>query len=676
MLNQTSTEWKQSRDEARQTIIEHSREYFTSDKSGKGYICPVCGSGSGEHGTGVTENPKKPNHFTCWRGCFKNADIFEVIGKEYGLGSFAEQYTKACEIFGISPDDGGQSVQRPTRKADHKGKTDSPTTQPAQDDDFTAFYREAQRHLTETDYHRGISLETLKRFGVGFMPDWKHPKAPSNIQGTPRLIVPNDEGGYLARDTRQNLTGKQQEYVKMRAGKTGLFNAEALKQDKSPIWIVEGEFDALSIIDAGGEAVALCSTTNAGKLIKAVKEQRPKMPLIIALDSDKAGESASTQIAEALKQLNFSLYRKKLPEPYKDANEFLTADRESFTVWISTGADEALRQHEDAEAVESEAFEREAVAYYLPEFAVMLKKNRETPAISTGFSNLDSVLGGGLYAGLYFIGAVSSLGKTTLALQLADQVAQSGHGVLIFSLEMARSELMAKTLSRLSFLKCAELYQSTKYAKTTRGILRGYFSREEGEIMRLCMSEYSEWGKYIHVSEGVGNIGMSEVTAKTEQYIKHVGKPPVILIDYTQILEPPEKGLTDKQAVDKNVVQLKRLSRDYHTPVIGISSFNRDNYSAPVSMAAFKESGSIEYSSDVLIGLQYYGWDFEDMEKGEKDAQRMMRIRMIREDNERKAANFEPQEIQLKVLKNRNGRKGNCRFDFWPAFNFFRENGE
>ena len=106
MLNQTSTEWKQSRDEARQTIIEHSREYFTSDKSGKGYICPVCGSGSGEHGTGVTENPKKPNHFTCWRGCFKNADIFEVIGKEYGLGSFAEQYTKACEIFGISPDDG------------------------------------------------------------------------------------------------------------------------------------------------------------------------------------------------------------------------------------------------------------------------------------------------------------------------------------------------------------------------------------------------------------------------------------------------------------------------------------------------------------------------------------------------------------------------------------------
>ena len=651
-----------TRNEAREYILQHATEHFERDKSGKGYICPICGSGSGKHGTGVTENPQKKGHFTCWAGgedCFKNADIFEIIGKEYGLSSFADQFNKACEIFGVTPDKHEQSGNATTPAMTEKELLD-----------------EAAKHITETKYHRGISLETLKRFGVGFMPDWKHPKAPSNIQGTSRLIVPNDEGGYLARDTRQNLTGKQQEYVKMRAGKTGLFNAKALNQDKSPIWVVEGEFDALSIIDAGGEAVALCSTTNAGKLIKAVKEQRPKMPLIIALDSDKAGESASTQIAEALKQLNFSLYRKKLPEPYKDANEFLTADRESFTVWVSTGADEALCQHEDAEAVESEAFEREAVAYYLPEFAVMLKKNRETPAISTGFGNLDNVLGGGLYAGLYFIGAVSSLGKTTLALQLADQVAQSGHGVLIFSLEMARSELMAKTLSRLSFLKCAELYQSTKYAKTTRGILRGYFSREEGEIMRLCMSEYSEWGKYIHVSEGVGNIGMSEVTAKTEQYIKHVGKSPVILIDYTQILEPPEKGLTDKQAVDKNVVQLKRLSRDYHTPVIGISSFNRDNYSAPLNMAAFKESGSIEYSSDVLIGLQYTGWDYQEHEKGEKDASRLQRLKKLRELNEISAANLGAQDIQLKVLKNRNGKKGSCFFHFWPAFNFWREHGE
>ena len=42
-------------------------------------------------------------------------------------------------------------------------------------------------------------------------------------------------------------------------------------------------------------------------------------------------------------------------------------------------------------------------------------------------------------------------------------------------------------------------------------------------------------------------------------------------------------------------------------PVLGISSFNRDNYNNPVGMQSFKESGAIEYSSDVLIGLQFKG---------------------------------------------------------------------
>ena len=148
----------------------------------------------------------------------------------------------------------------------------------------------------------------------------------------------------------------------------------------------------------------------------------------------------------------------------------------------------------------------------------------------------------------------------------------------------------------------------------------------------------------------------------------------MIVIDYIQILQNPESkhSLTDKQAVDKNVMELKRISRDYDIPVIGISSFNRDNYTSPVNMASFKESGAVEYSSDVLIGLQYYGWDFQDGEKAEKDTQRMVRIRDIREKNEIAASNLGMQDIQLKVLKNRNGKRGSCRFSFWPAFNYFR----
>lgn len=677
-----SPERKQERDEIRRQIIGRSKEHFTVDKSGKGYICPVCGSGNGDKGTGITENPKKANHFTCWRGCYSDADIFQIIGLEYGLTGFADQFTKACEIFGYSVDYGGKGTQKVStltlkpKQREYRNDTSSTATQTGKTEDFTSFYEESSRHITETDYHRGISLQTLKRFGVGYVPEWRHPKAPSSVPTSPRLIIPNSNG-YLARDTRKELTDEQRKYAKQRVGHVGLFNADALKQSDSPIWIMEGEFDALSIIDAGGQAMALCSTTNAGKLIDAVKAKSPTVPLILALDNDEAGEEAGTKIAEALQPLNFFLYRNSLPKPYKDANEYLMADREGFAEWVRAETSGVSERAEEAEAKETESFEREAVAYHLPRFMDMVSRNRDRQAIPTGFQNLDIILGGGLYAGLYFIGAVSSLGKTTFALQIADRVAQEGHGVLIFSLEMSRYELMAKTLSRLSALGSYDMCDSLAFAKTTREVLLGEFTPDEERVMMGAIEEYAKFGEHVHITEGVGDVGTATIRAKTEQYIKHMKRPPVIVIDYTQILKAPDKGLTDKQAVDVNVVELKRISRDYDTPVIGISSFNRENYSKPLNMASFKESGSIEYSSDVLIGLCFSGWDFKVTAKGtvESDAMRMTRLQDIRKRNEMKPVD-QPLNLELKVLKNRNGRKGSCFFNFFPAFNLFEEGFE
>ena len=103
-------------------------------------------------------------------------------------------------------------------------------------------------------------------------------------------------------------------------------------------------------------------------------------------------------------------------------------------------------------------------------------------------------------------------------------------------------------------------------------------------------------------------------------------------------------------------MELKRISRDFKTPVIGISSFNRDNYNNAVSMQAFKESGAIEYSSDVLIGLQLKG-------AGDKDF----------DPTEAKKKN--PREVELVILKNRNGQTGaKVPFEFYPMFNYFVEN--
>lgn len=69
-----------------------------------------------------------------------------------------------------------------------------------------------------------------------------------------------------------------------------LYSSYAMtKEAKKPVFIVEGELDALSIIEVGGEAVALGSTTKAKALVELLKTQKPSQPLIIALDNDTAG---------------------------------------------------------------------------------------------------------------------------------------------------------------------------------------------------------------------------------------------------------------------------------------------------------------------------------------------------------------------------------------------------
>ena len=318
-----------------------------------------------------------------------------------------------------------------------------------------------------------------------------------------------------------------------------------------------------------------------------------------------------------------------------------------------------------------EIVDKETVSYCLNGFLEALIKNREGKAIPTGFSNLDKAFDGGLYPGLYSIGAISSLGKTTFCLQMADNIARSSHNVLIFSLEMSRYELMAKTISRESFILDSEMYHTYTHAKTTRGVLKGDYTDIERGIILEAIERYSKWGEHVSITEGIGDIGVNEITSKIKDYMsKHDGKPPVVLIDYLQILHPMDKYATDKQNTDKAVLELKRLSRDLEIPIIGISSFNRENYLLPVSMSSFKESGAIEYSSDVLIGLQYSGWDYVSNEKESDRKQRLNATTQIVNSEIRQG---KPITIQLKILKNRNGGRLSLEFEYFPLFNYFRE---
>lgn len=283
-----------------------------------------------------------------------------------------------------------------------------------------------------------------------------------------------------------------------------------------------------------------------------------------------------------------------------------------------------------------------------------------TSAISTGFANLDGLLDGGLYPGLYVAGAITSLGKTTFALQIADSIARAGHDVLIFSLEMSKYELMSKSLSRLSmqeFEKGAQISQ----ARTARDILCGVWCRPDvppdfpRDIYSL-LDLYEPAANNTYIVEGCFTMSVEIVCNRVRKHIRLTGKKPVVIVDYLQILAPLNERYTDKQNMDRSVVELKRLSRDLKLPVIAVSSFNRESYTVKASMAAFKESGAIEYTSDVLIALQLA--DLKGDAKPEEIAEAKRR---------------NPRNIELAVIKNRHGQCGEIRFYYYPKYNLFEE---
>lgn len=283
------------------------------------------------------------------------------------------------------------------------------------------------------------------------------------------------------------------------------------------------------------------------------------------------------------------------------------------------------------------------------------KQEKNGLCIQTGFDLLDEALGGGLMEGLYVCGAVPSLGKTTFMLQMCDQIAASGRDVMIISLEMSKIELAAKSISRHTAINSIKKYKSTLASKITKDVLAQleYDDGSEDEIIDNAIKDYFSYADHVYIFEGVGDIGVKQIREMIKNHINITGKSPVVLIDYLQMLAPYNQYFGDKQNVDKNIIELKRISREFGIPVLTISSVNRENYKIPISMTSFKESGSIEYGADVLIGLQFQG-------AGKKEF------------NIEKAKKNDPRKIEVHILKNRNGESGIMyNYDYYAKYNLF-----
>ena len=666
---------EQTKQEIKNRLPEYVAAITTRSKSGL-YNCPFCGSGTGKNGTGAFSI--KDNMWKCF-SCHRGGDIFDLVAHIHELNKaaqFPEIAQIAAQAVGISPNTQFTQNTKITQLAHSNGggmkaQTQASTTA-ATPKDFTAYLKQCSQAVAKTDFFtkRGFTAETIARFNLGF------------DESKNAAVIPYNNGTYfISRFVSIPANEKSPQYGNpyrkppaKDAGTEPLFNIAALDnaaETETPLFVCESQLDAISIEQAGGAAVSINGAGNAGKLWDRLDTYRGFCsPVIIATDADEPGRKAADAIAAGLKERNipFCFFPYPQREGKTDVNALLMENAETFKQTIAAAQAEALtalRDNADNTADETARYNKQSGAARIDAFIEQWESGRGK-AIPTGFPSLDKVLDGGLFPGLYTIGAISSLGKTTLTLQIADQIAAAGYDILFFSLEMAAAELTAKSISRITAQ--GSINAALTFRDLTNQERRTEWAKDAAKSQAAAdaIARYRTIAENVFVVEGMGDVNAETIKDKVKQHIRARGKTPVVFVDYVQIMAAPKDGLTDKQSMDKNIVELKRISRDENTPVFAISSFNRDNYSQPVSLAAFKESGAIEYTADFVLGLQPAG-----MKDGTDGSTITHNIQTIRKCKEAKT-----RDIEAVILKNRNGGIGTVNFSYRTEYNVLEDKGQ
>lgn len=628
---------------------------FVVGKDGKQIICPFCGSGSGKHHTGAIisfENGVWLYHcFACDN--FKG-DLLKIIAIANHLSTNGYDFFKvlaiSSKILGISISAFADETSA-TKKDFQSNESTLKIKQPSADFQLLL---ESQNNLPAFiekygGKWRGLSLKTLQLTHCGFLPNVYFPAARQTL---PAVVIPNDSNGFYFR----SVTGKFHKNNNPMATTTVYLP----NSDSFDLVITEGQINALSILQAFHEpnfGIMACSGTSGEKLIldklQSLSNAGKNFRIILAFDNDSnlAGKIASDKILHSLTNAGYFACSIDVTHiPNFDLNDLLqrdgkTAFRNSFSLAFNLAQDELnkITRHN-----ESALFGENISTYITAHFQTYVDDNKKYSHRKTGFHNLDDEIKT-FRPGIYVLGGLPALGKTTFALQLLAQLAKNGDLCFFCSFEMERGFLLSKLLAHEVYrIESHDFVSSIKNPLTASNISQGNIY-EHANAYRTAIKNFSEHSIPLFIWE-LDNLNIDSLLERLQKICTKIDKPPIICLDYLQLLAAGNENT--KSALDDILHKIFSFRRNTNSTFIVISSLNRSNYHTEISFESFKETGSIEYSADVIWGLQ-------------------LLLDKRTPANAEKAKKEIPRKIQLKCLKNRFGSNFDVGFFYYPNADVF-----
>ncbi|MBM31299.1 MAG: replicative DNA helicase [Chloroflexi bacterium] len=225
--------------------------------------------------------------------------------------------------------------------------------------------------------------------------------------------------------------------------------------------------------------------------------------------------------------------------------------------------------------------------YLLPQDLVEGEDNNRTP-IPSGFRDLDQLLGGLQRSDMLVLAARPSIGKSTLALNIARHAAGNNQKVAIFSLEMGREQIALRLLSSESRID-------------THRLRLGLTTNEQDAIIVDSVGRLSDLPIWI---DDTPIQTVIEMRSKARRLQKERGLD-FIVVDYMQLIYGSRGNRDNNRAQEVSAIsrELKAMARDLHVPVLAVSQLSRSieqRQSHRPILSDLRESGSIEQDSDIV----------------------------------------------------------------------------